>query len=138
MKENKLIVADTGWAESIPEWLKEEVKSERIVSSMIELLGKVKVKEEVGDAEACLYLFTLALKSPMSHDTGQIYIYLSAKLCKSRGMELVSFMEEKIKTGLGPDEERELTQLKRDLWSKRGGKIKHPLIEALKQMEAKT
>ena len=135
MKPNKLIVADAGWAKSIPEWLKEEVKAERLIDSMIDSLGKGNV--EVGDAEACLYLFTLNLKQPVSHDTGQIYIYLTAKLCEKQGMELESFMQEKLKAGLNSDQERELKTLKQALWSKRGGKIRHPLIEALKQMKVK-
>lgn len=135
MKENKLIVADIGWAEDIPEWLKEEVRSERMIDGMIGSLGKGKIAEEVGDAEACLYLFTLALKIPLSHNYGQMYIYLSSKLCKKKEMQLEGFMGKKLKEGLSPDEQRELTQLKREIYTKRGGAIKSPLLEALKAIK---
>ena len=125
-----------GWAQDIPDWLKEEVKNERITNGLIDAMGKG--KEEVGDAETCLYLFTAALAAPMSHDTVQIYLYLSSKICKARGVILTEFMEEKIKEGLGPDEERELTRLKRELWIKRGGQIKSPLFEVMKIFNKKS
>ena len=63
---------------------------------------------EVGDAEACLYLYTLNLTQSVSHETGQIYIYLASKLCKRQGIKLESFMKDKVKEGLNSDEEREL------------------------------
>lgn len=124
-----------GWAQDIPDWLKEEVKNERITNGLIDAMGKG--KEEVGDAEACLYLFTAALARSLPHDTGQIYIYLSSKICKARGIILTEFMEERIKNGLNPDEERELGELKRELWTKRGGKIKSPLFEVLASLKKK-
>ena len=100
---------------------------------MIDLMDKG--KEEVGDAEACLYLFTLALTVPLGHELGQVYIYLSSKMCKRKQIELMPFMEEKVKAGLTSDEERELRILKQDLWRKRGGKIKSPIFEILNQLK---
>ena len=131
MKENRLIVADAGWAKSIPDWLKKEVESERLVSGLVDVLDKG--QEEVGDAEACLYL--LSLKQPVPHETAQIYIYLAAKLCKRQGIESESFMLKKLKDGLDHDEERELRILKQKLWTARGGKIKDPLFDMLKQIK---
>ena len=137
MKPNKLVVADSGWAEEIPDWLKKEVEAERMVSGFVDAMGK-ETKEEVGDAEVCLYLFTLNLSRPVSHDTGNIYIYLSSKLCKKQGTELMDFMQKKLDAGLSSDEERELTKLRRDLYRARGGKIESPLFEVLKQFNKKT
>lgn len=130
---NRLIVADIGWAETIPDWLKKEVESERMINGFVDVLDKG--IKEVGDAEACLYLYTLNLKQPVSHEIGNIYIYLASKLCKKRGIKLESFMEQKVKDGLDSDEERELRILKQELWTKRGGKVQHPLFEMLNQMK---
>lgn len=130
---NRLVVADVGWAETIPDWLKKEVESERMVSGFADVLDKG--IKEVGDAEACLYLYTLNLKQSVSHDMGGIYIYLASKLCKKQGMKLESFMEKKVKDGLEPDQERELRILKQELYTKRGGKVEHPIFEILNQMK---
>ena len=130
---NRLIVADAGWAETIPDWLKKEVESERMVSGFADALDKG--QKEVGDAEACLYLYTLNLRQSVSHETGNIYIYLASKLCKRQGMKLESFMEQKVKDGLQSDEERELIILKQELWTKRGGKIQSPLFDVLNQLK---
>ncbi len=130
--ENRLVVANLGWAETLPEWLKEEISAERMVQGFTDVLKKG--KEEVGDAEVCAYLYTLNLTQAVSHELAQVYIYISSKLMKRQGKKLMPFMEEQLKRGLESDEERELKDLKRILWQKRGGKIKSPLFDALNQL----
>lgn len=132
-KENRLVVADTGWAEDVPEWLKAKVAEERIA------LGLAAIKDPaldgmVGDAEACLYLFTRALVAPMGSELSEIYIYLAAKLAKQRNpnAQLEDFMEAKLKKGLTEWEQHELDDLKRTLYSERGGKIRHPILDDLR------
>lgn len=107
-KENRLIVADKGWAESIPGWLKEEVIMERMLNP-----------DKVGDAELCLYLFTASLKAPMGHNMSRVYFYLTNKIMKSKGIELPLEVGDK----LDPDQEGELDQLRREIYKARGGKI---------------
>jgi hypothetical protein len=117
---NKLIVADIGWAETIPDWLKTEVELERLAEAMGGVSKKGKPKEEVGDAEACLYLYTASLKAPMSNEFSRVYIYLTAKLMKRKGIKPIDFMQEKLEKGLTTDEERKLEKLKRDIYKARG------------------
>ena len=40
MKKNKLVAANKGWAETIPEWLKDEIRLERLASGLASVLGK--------------------------------------------------------------------------------------------------
>lgn len=131
--KNRLVVADAGWAETTPEWLMEEVKTERLMGGMSDVIRKG--KEEVGDAEVCVYLYTASLKAPMGHELTQAYLYLCTKLMKRRG---VAVPEGVSVEKLSNDEQRELTELKQKLWKKRGGKIKSPLFDALAMLKKKT
>jgi hypothetical protein len=133
MEANRLVVANSGWAESAPEWLIEEIKTERIISGLIDVMDKG--EEEVGDAETCLYLFTAGLVAPLDRDLGEAYIYLASKLMKGRGSELPPEFEKKLNEGLTEQEAYELKELKRTLWRTRGGKIKSPLFDMLKQLK---
>ncbi len=107
-KKNRLVVADKGWAESIPGWLKQEVIMERMLNP-----------EKVGEGELCMYLFTASLKAPMGHNMSRVYLHLSSKIMKRKGIDLPLEVEDK----LDPDQERELDQLRREIYKARGGKI---------------
>jgi len=130
---NRLIVADKGWAETIPDWILKEIEVERTVEAMAEAMGR-KI-DEVGDAEAVAYLYTLSLKTPFDYTYTKIYTYLVAKLMKKRNPnnQLPDFMEKALQEGLDDYEKRELARLKQELKRKRGP-IYHPLFEALKQL----
>jgi hypothetical protein len=129
MKEqkNRLVVANADWAKDAPDWLLKEIESERIVQGFAGVLGKG--KEEVGDAEVCLYLYTLGLTVPMDYEFTQIYLHLASKLMAQRGVEVPKDIKV---TELSSDAKRELERLKRELYRKRGGEIKSPLFEILK------
>ncbi len=130
-KENKLIVADAGWAETLPEWLLDEIKAERMTIGLARMI-KPEI-EPVGDAEVLAYLYTASLRAPMTHELSQIYFYLSGKLVKrSEEREMPDFIREKLKQGLTEDEERELADLRRMIFEKRGGEVSHPLFDALR------
>ncbi len=131
MKQNKIVVADKGWAETIPEWLKKEVEGERLMNSMVAMMeGK---EQKVGDAEACLYLCTLALSRPLDSDDCQIYMYLSTKLT---GRNNIQLPKELIVESLTEYQERLLNDLKYNLYKKRGGEIESPLLAMLKVFKA--
>lgn len=134
-KENRLVVADKGWAETAPEWLREEVKFERLAHGLASITSPTDNK--VGDAEACFYLYTLSLRQAMGPELTNAYIYLGAKLMKRRkgGKPLPEFMEEALRRGLTEYEQRELDDLKRTLYQKRGGEISHPLLDAMRQLK---
>ena len=131
MKGNRLVVADAGWAESIPDWLKQEVKKERLVSGFIDVLDK---EEEVGDAEVCVYLYTASLRQPLSSRLTNVQLHISGKLMKKRGTILPPFLEKHASTELAEDEKRELQKLRQKLYRARGGKINHPVFDVLKQL----
>ncbi|MDP2907074.1 MAG: hypothetical protein Q8O03_03980 [Nanoarchaeota archaeon] len=132
-KKNKLIVADKGWLETAPEWLIENVKKERQLSAITDL--RPDAKEEVGDAEMCLYLYTLSLKMPMTAEMTKIYMYLCNKLLKQKDIEIPDGI--KI-DGLEEYEEKELDKLKHELWVKRGGRIHTPVTDAMAEAFKKT
>ena len=80
-KGNRLVVADSGWAESIPQWLKDQIAGDRIMNGMLGIaVPKGKTAEIVCDAELVAYLMTASLRGPLSGEDGKIYLYLTAKV----------------------------------------------------------
>ena len=139
-KENRLVVADAGWAETLPDWLLEEVKSERMILGLAGMTNPDLPK--VGDAEVCAFLCTSSLRAPMSSEHTQIYIYLSGKLMKKHwentgveDQELPDIMVESIERGLTDYEKSKLEDLRDMLYRKRGGEIVHPLLDAMRMFK---
>lgn len=133
IKENRLVVADIGWAESIPEWILEEIKFERLTYGLWGLADQN--APIVGDAEVWAYLYTLSLRAMMPDKYYEVYIYLSAKLMSRRGCKLHGFMQEKLEKGLNQDENRKLQELRHMIYNSRGGEISHPILDAMREMK---
>ena len=129
---NKLVVANRGWAETIPEWLLDEVRAERLVYGLADIM---KGGETVGDAETVLYLYTEALTQPMSSENTNIYLYLTAKVMQKREMELPDFLKEALDRGLTDYEQYILKDIQRLIYTKRGGEIEHPLLDAMREIK---
>lgn len=135
-QQNRLVVADTGWAESLPEWLTDAIKSERMLNGMVNIATGS--KDSFSDAEMVAYLMTASLKSPLSHNQTQIYLYLTGKvMIKHKGIiedTLPDFIQKIFKDGLTSDQEREMDELRSSLLNKRG-KVSSPLFDALKMLK---
>lgn len=101
-------MADTGWADTIPGWLKQKVTLERLLQAY---------REEEGlatDAEAVCYLYTAALNAPLDHDHTNIYLYISAKVMREAGREMPADLD--CPDALSRYEQDCLEQLKRKIW----------------------
>lgn len=133
MSKNRLVVGDSQWADAIPEWLLEEIKSERLIYGLAGLINPDAPK--VGDAEIVAYLMTASFRAPMHHEYAEIYVYLTAKVIQSQGREIDDFMIEKLNRGLSRDEERILEDLRHSIYRARGGEIDSPLLSALRQFK---
>ena len=131
-KKNRFIVGDIGWASSIPPWLLEEIKEERMVYGLASIMKPDFPK--VGIAELVAFLMTSALRAPLDSEHAEIYIYLTAKLMKKRGKKLEDFMEKKLTNGLTDQEARYLRELESMIYDKRGGEINHPVLNMLRGM----
>ncbi|AGG07394.1 hypothetical protein B1772_01225 [Dehalococcoides mccartyi] len=71
-----IIVYPGGWGDSLPEWLKSAITLERLTENMKTAKGE----QPTGtDAEACAYLNTASLTTPMDYDWSQIYLYVAGK-----------------------------------------------------------
>lgn len=86
-------MADLNRTGTVPRWLKEEVKSERLILGLRSVLKPIR---EVGDAEVCLYLYTAGLRQPLSYELTEVYVYLVGKLLKKRGKEISEEMKQKL------------------------------------------
>jgi len=77
-----ILVFPGGWGDTLPEWLKNAITLERLEMNMKMLKGE----ELTGtDAEACAYLYTVALTQPIDHDWAQIYLYIATKTYRRWG-----------------------------------------------------
>jgi len=134
-KQNRLVVGSLSWSDTIPDWLLEAVRVERMICGFAGILGKGPEEEqEVGDAEACVYLYTRSLEAPMDSEMTTIYLYLATKFMQKRTKNIPdSIKVEK----LSKYEKSELSRLKRQLYRARGGHIKHPLLDAMRQLSKK-
>ena len=145
--KNRLVVADLGWAETIPDWLKKEVETERLIEGFknaCSLTERNGGSPRVGLAETCVYLYTASLKYPLGYHLTRIYQWVLGKVARkslnrtsSKGQKLPDFVEQILKEGLDPEEERELNDLRETLYRKRGGEIRSPLFDALKALKKK-
>ncbi|TET86606.1 MAG: hypothetical protein E3J46_07665 [Desulfobacteraceae bacterium] len=69
-----IIAYPGGWGDTIPEWLKHAITVER--------MAMVRKGEEITgtDAEACAYLYTALLCSPVDQDWSDIYLYIAGRV----------------------------------------------------------
>ena len=73
-----IIVFTSPWMDTLPEWIKGEVKLQRLAQLM-------KGEEEVAtDAEALAYMYPRALEAPLDPDWTGIYLYLGSRVMRDR------------------------------------------------------
>ena len=132
-RKNKLIVADLGWAETIPEWLLNEVRAERLILGLAGICKDLEDWQKVGDAEVLIYLYTESLKQPLSREHFNIYLYLFNKIMRRRGKEIPEDL--KFNRELDRYEEHILRELKYIIYSRRGGDIDHPVLNAMRELK---
>ena len=129
-----IVVADQGWGETIPEWLRAEIASERMIDGLLGLAGK-NPKEQVGDAECLVYLMTASLTAPLDGSHTRIYQYLTTRVMKrARGVDAPPDIRV---TELTEDEARLLDDLRRQLYRSRGGAARNEVTDAFDQVFGK-
>ena len=128
-----LVVGDMAWADTIPDWLRAEIQAERMVYGLAGMMGRDVPK--VGNAEVCAYLMTAALRAPLTHEYTEIYMCLTAELMQKKGTQLDPLFQEKLDKGLTDWEQRELEELKNDIYRKRGGEVNHPLLNTMRDFK---
>jgi len=102
-----IIVFDPSWADVLPDWLKGEIKMQRLAQL---------VKGEEGtatDAEALAYVSNASLAQPIASEWVDIYMYLLTKVMGDK------VPEEMRKESLDDHRMGELRQLKEWIWRHR-------------------
>ena len=130
---NKLVVSDIGWAETIPEWLLDEIRAERLILGLASIGRDLEDWQKVGDAEVLVYLMTESLRQPLSKEHFNIYLYLFNKIMKRRGKEIPEELE--FNRELDDYEQHILKELKYMIYKHRGGDIDHPLLNAMRELK---
>jgi len=103
-----IIAYPGGWGDTIPDWLKTAITTERMVMNLKALNGE----EITGtDAEACAYLYTACLRFPLDHDWSQIYLYIAGQV-HSRHHDGAQVPEDIRVASLSAEQIRDLRRLK--------------------------
>ena len=104
-----IIVFDPGWADVLPDWLKGEIKIQRLAQLM-------KGEEGIAtDAEALAYISNASLAQPIPSDWVEIYQYLLTRVMGDK------VPEEMRKGSLDDYRMGELNKLKEWIWRHRVG-----------------
>ena len=125
------MVGSNAWADSIPEWLLNTIKEDRLITEMRAIVGKDVGSEDIGHAELVAYLMTASLEAPLTHEHTQIYLHCFTKLQDARKRAVPDDLRV---DELTSDQERELRSLRSMIFEKRGD-IKIPLIEILRGLK---
>ncbi len=118
------------WSDITPEWVLEEVKTERMLLGLITIL-KPGINP-VGDAEVLAYLMPASMRAPFTHEYYEIYMYIAIRVMDRAGKKV---SDEIRQDTLSPDSERELKDLRHIIYTKRGGDINHPLLNAMRDLK---
>ena len=134
-EKTPVVVADSGWAETLPEWIMKEIQAERLIGGMCEITGKKKIEdwERVGDAEVCAYLYTASLKGSLDSDLVIVYVNLLSDLMERRKDGSAEAARE-LAEPMTDWQKEKLRDLKGRLFRARGGKVKHPVLEILSEL----
>lgn len=136
-KQNRLVVGDSAWAVDLPEWLTAMVVSDRLASGLTGVFRDA--PETIGDAEVLCYLAPASHRAPMPSPLCEVMVWITARVMTRKRREegaggdaLPDFMAKKLGEGLSRDETHELAELRSMIYSKRGGNISHPLLDAMR------
>ncbi len=123
---NPIVVFDPSWADVLPDWLKGEIKMQRLAQL-------IKGEEGIAtDAEALAYVSNASLSQPMASDWIDIYQYLLTRVMGDKvPQELRKESLDSYRLGL-------LKELKEWLWHKRvkGREVKTRADKARARAEA--
>lgn len=134
MKKNTpIILANTEWMP--PEKLLNEVQAERMITALCDLAKPdlMDYKDLVGDAECLAYLMPQTGRTPLTSDWTEIYLYLAGRVLKK--WDKIKDLPEDIKVeSISDYKQKKLDDLKLSIYKSRGGKLNHPVINALKEV----
>ena len=72
-----IIVWPGPWQDTMPEWIKAAITTERLIESMKALKGE---KPTGTDAEVLAYMYPRSLEAPLDSDWTHIYLYVSTRV----------------------------------------------------------
>ena len=126
-----IVLANTEWMP--PEKLLNEVNSERMIRGLLSFAKSELQEESVGDAECLAYLMPQIGRAPLPRGWTEIYCYLAGRVLK-RWNQYEAFPEDCRVEKLDDYSENKLKDLREWIYKSRGGEIKNPVINALKEV----
>lgn len=101
----------------VPDWIKNRIQMEYEVEAFGWLMKKDIRQGKATDAEICASIFCASLTAPLTHEAGQIYLYVCTRLLQERGIEAPDDIRV---TELTLDQERTLESWRHELYRHRG------------------
>ncbi len=125
-----IIVSNTEW--DVADSIIKEVQAERMINALCDLMKPKEKDDLVGDAEVIAYLMPATLRTPVSSEISDIYLYCCRQVMEKRRMELPDFLDEHKE--LSNYRKERLKELKLRIYESRGGKYQHPFLSILKEV----
>jgi hypothetical protein len=110
-----IVVYPGGWADSLPEWIRNAITIERLIEN---IRGLKEGNPTATDAEACAYLFTACLCFPFDQDWTEIYLYVTHQVM-SRHRQGVEVPQDIKVDSLNDQQVHDLRRLKDFIYQKR-------------------
>jgi hypothetical protein len=108
-----IIVYPSGWEDTLPDWIKQQVTLERLIMN-------VKSMKEggvpVGDTEVLAYMYPRTMESPLTEQWQRIYFYVFNQAMKMKKTEVPEDLKSEKLTDY---DMRALDELKRWIYQKR-------------------
>ena len=106
-----IIVWKGAWMDTIPKWLLDWIKIDRLIALM-----KKEYDGIATDAEALAYMMPRTMETPLSHEWVRIYLYLATKVMRV-AKPRVQLPKDVVVDQLDKYEQRNLDNLKRWIWN---------------------
>ena len=130
-KNTQILLANTDWMP--PKKLLDEVKSERMINGLLEMVKPELKEKTVGDAECFAYIMPHTGRMSLNHEWVNIYLYLAGRVLKKWKQYEVLPRNCKVET-LSEYNMKKMNDLKRWIYEKRGGEEQNPVLSALKKV----
>ena len=126
-----ILVANTEW--DLPDKLIRDIQVDRMILELCNFTNPDKLKKEdlISWSECIGYLMPATNRNVLRSDVSRIYLFCVKKYCEERNIKVLKEIQD---IELSNQEQAKLQEYKEWIYKERGGQIKNPILNALKEV----